>query len=276
MIALFCLVMLPSLLAAETWTRVQTSTPSREAGYVVEAAANAWEAVPVTGAARLLELGSAVLPGDTIRLRQGTTLPAETFLDVLLFSTGRIVKLGSGSKVDIGVPPKPRMLQRVFAALQRRLNNEALVPGIVRSGGLIHDSVVFGKGAVEWRHIAPGLTAGPFTGRFRPLGPEGRPAGAWTEAEPFEVTASGNIPAATTAPLRPGLWQVAISHRRVPTVSGDAWILITLDRAAIETFETLKSTTADNLRAEGPDIERATMRVKRAAMLALAEGLPPK
>jgi hypothetical protein len=157
--------------------------------------------------------------------------------------------------------------------MQRRVN-EVLVPGIVRSGGLIQDSVVLGKGPLEWRIITSGLNAGPYTGRFRSLGPDGRPTGGWTEVESFEVTQTGNIPAAVATPLRPGLWQVAISHQRVLSVSGDAWILITLAPAAIETFAAVKSAMADSLRSEGLEIERASVRVKRAAILALAEGLP--
>jgi len=274
--ALLRLLMLSAVLVAETLTGFQAPTPTREAGYVVEAAEEMWEAVPVTGGARRLKVGSGVMPGDTVKPIPGKSPPEGAFVAILLFSTGGIAKLGSGATVKEGAPAKPGIVVRLWDGIRRRLNNEALVPGIVRSGSLLQDSVVVGKIPLEWSTVAPQLAAGPYRGRFRPLGPDGRPVGQWTTAEPFEVTTTGNKPSAVAAPLPPGLWQIAISHQQVPTVSGDAWVLITVDPAAKETFEMVKSALADSLRSEGLDIESAAFRTRRAAILALADGLAAK
>jgi hypothetical protein len=252
---------------------LQTPVPVREAGYVVEATEGAWEAEQLSGAVRPLVRGTGVWPGDVVRLRGGGPASAEPRISVLLFSTGRIVRLSPGSNVDASVPPRSGTLQRLLDAMRQRLAGETLVPGTVRSGGLIEDAVIVDKAGVHWKRIAPGLAAGPYTGRFRPLGADGRPAGAWTRLETFQVTRTGHDPAAASGTLGPGLWQVAISHQQVPSIAGDGWLLIARDADASAVFEALNSALAASVKVEGLQIQSAVLRARRAAMLALSAGL---
>ena len=251
---------------------VPRQTVATEAGYVVdETAGVAWEAVDAQGAVRPLVRGSRVLPGDTLRMKSGASTTSDGFLSVLLFSTGRVVKVASGAKVDVSAPTKPGALQRLIAAIARRLDNEALVPGIVRSASAVPDSVVVGSGNLEWRALVTGLDAGGYIGRFRSLGPDGRPAGAWTSAERFEIAPTGISPAKTLATLQPGVWQLSVRHERVPSVSGEGWILVSPDASAKEAFDLVKMAMEESLRTEGLEVNAATVRVRRAAILALAE-----
>lgn len=261
------------LLPGDVAPEIQTPLPAREAGYVVEAAEEAWEAVPPSGVARPLARGTGVWPGDVVRLRAGVPPPADPAIAVVLFSTGRIVRLAPGAKVDAGVPARPGPLQRLWDAVRQRVAGETLVPGTVRSGGLIHDAVVLGKAGVPWRTIAPGLAAGAYTARFRRLGSDGRPAGEWTPLENFQVGPGGYLPGAAVTTLQPGLWQVAVSHAQVLSIGGDGWIVVTLDASAAEAFEAMNAAMADSLKSEGLDIQPAVVRARRGAMLALLEGL---
>jgi hypothetical protein len=270
MAILLCLLI--ALLHCEAAPGIQAPTPAREAGYVVEAVDATWEAVPATGAARALRRGSGIWPGDVVRLRDGASPPADPAIAVVLFSTGRIVRLAPGAKVDASAPARPGPLQRLLDAVRQRLAGETLVPGTVRSGALVHDAVVVETAGVRWRTIAPDLAAGPYTARFRPLNASGRAAGEWTALEEFQVAAGGYTPEAAKTTLRPGLWQVAVSHAQVPSIAGDGWLVITGDAAALAAFESLNAAMSDSLKADGIDVQAAVVRARRAAMLALVEG----
>jgi hypothetical protein len=267
------MVLLVFLLSFGTFP-VPQQAAATEVGYVVDETDLPWEAVDAAGAARPLKRGSRVLPGDVLRVRPGTAPPPDAFLSVLLFSTGQVAKIASGAKVDAGAPVKPGVLQRLISAIGRRLDNEALVPGIVRSGAIVADAVVIGSGALEWRALVAGLDPGGYVARFRMLDLEGRPAGGWTAAERFDVTSAGITPPATTATMQPGVWQVSVRHERVPSVSGDAWILVAPDPAAKEAFDLLQAAMEASLRTQGLEINSATVRVRRAALLSLAEKQP--
>jgi len=266
------MLLLPIFLWCAVAGVVPPQAAGTEAGYVVDETAGAdWEAVDAQSVIRPLKRGDRVFPGDTLRIKAGASSTSDAFLSVLLFSTGQVVKVASGARVDASGPPKPGALQRLISAIARRLDNAALVPGIVRSASAVPDSVVVGTGNLEWRALVTGLDAGGYIGRFRSLGPDGRPAGAWTAAERFEITPTGISPAKTLATLQPGVWQLSVRHERVPSVSGEGWILVSPDATVKEAFDLVKAAMEESLRTEGLEVNAATVRVRRAAILALAE-----
>ena len=79
------------------------------------------------------------------------------------------------------------------------------------------------------------------------------------------------MPVASNLPTDPGLWLVSVRHQRVPSLNGEAWILLTRDQADKTAFDELTSALAESVRDEGAELASTATRVRRAALLALAE-----
>ena len=236
-----------------------TQTASKlEIGYVVDRPIPAgWTASGPNGTRRL-DVGTGILPAETLTAPAGA--PSDATVAVLLFSTGRVVRIPSGGKVDDAQPARAGTLERLWSAIRRRLNNETLRSGLVRSGNVLSDGIVRPGDDGVWRTLSPGVTEADYTVRVRPLGPDGEPKGDWGESAPMADVRFSSI----------GLWQVSVRHRRVPSVSGDAWVLVTRNAESARSYEQFAGAIAKSLEIEGAELATTASTLRRAALLSLA------
>jgi hypothetical protein len=84
------------------------------------------------------------------------------------------------------------------------------------------------------------------------------------------VAATSFTPPTLPTDLGPGLWQVSIRHRDSPNVGGEAWLLLTKDEGAVRQFNELSQILAGSAESGDSQVVQGALRVRRAALLALA------
>lgn len=232
-------------------------------GYVVEIPAGTqWR---VAGRAEEILIGSVLNPGD----RLVTTPETTATLSVMEYATGSVVGLRSGQLVPAARSPRRSGWARLSDAIARRLSNEHLTEGVVRARPRLTDSARLTPGSHQWSSIVIDLPPGSYRARFRRLSADGTPAGEWVTSIDLNVAASGFKPATFPADLGPGLWQVSIHHRDSPSIGGEAWLLLTKDEDAVRQFDELSRLLAGFGQAGDTPAAQGTVRVRRAALLAL-------
>ena len=248
----------------------QTQTADQPYGYVVLIPGSDWR---VTGNPKAIEVGTVLNSGATISApsASGETTPVPT-ISVMVYATGSVVQLKAGQVVPQGRPPREASWTRLVEAIGRRLHNQRLSDGVIRTRILLKDAVHVTPGSLPWASLVVDLPAGEYRVRFRRLDRDGVPAAEWTGQSTIVVSAAGITPATNTGEIANGLWQVSIRHQQTPSIGGDAWLLLTPDREAARQYSELASTLAAAVEKGDPQVAQAAARVRRAALLSLAPG----
>jgi hypothetical protein len=242
--------------------RAQQATQADPYGYVVGISAGSqWR----FSSGQSIDIGRVLTPGARV---MAAPEPAAT-LSVMEYATGRVVSLKSGQLVPSAGAPRQSGWARLSEAIARRLSNERLSEGVVRARPRLTDAARL-IGSNPWSSVVVDLPAGSYRARFRRLDREGTPAGDWVTSSDLTVAASGFTPATLPTDLGPGLWQVSIRHRDSPSVGGEAWLLLTKDGDAVRQFNELSQILAGSADSGDPEVVQGTLRVRRAALLALA------
>jgi hypothetical protein len=243
----------------------QRESQAEPYGYVVGISAGShWRVASTRGTAQI-SIGTVLKPAE--RVTAGTE-PAPT-LSVMEYATGRVVSLKSGQLVPSAAAPRPSGWARLSEAIARRLSNERLSEGVVRARPRLTDAAR-ATGSNPWSSVVVDLPPGSYRARFRRLDRDGAPVGEWVTSIDLIVAASGFTPTNLPTDLDPGLWQVSIRHRDSPSVGGEAWLLLTKDGDAVRQFNELSQVLAGSADSGDPEVVQGTLRVRRAALLALA------
>ncbi|HEY7501582.1 MAG TPA: hypothetical protein VH740_23875 [Vicinamibacterales bacterium] len=236
-------------------------------GYVIQIPAGTkWE---IDRTREPISVGMVLCTGDLIRI-PSPSAGSTPELQVMLYATGAVSPLRAGQTVPTGEVPRDSWWTRLSNVVAQRLTNDRFVDGAVRSGALLRDAALSSPGPYEWRSLIATLDPGTYRARFRRMGPDAAPIGEWTSAITVTAAAGRFDPPTFGSSLTPGLWQITIRHESNPSISGDAWILITTDAAVVQRFADLAARLDASGRAGGPDVAEAVVRVRRAALLSLA------
>jgi hypothetical protein len=220
----------------------------------------------VAGGADAITIGRVLTPGDRVAAAAETAAT----LSVMEYATGSVVPLRSGQLVPAARSPRQSGWARLGEAIARRLTNEHLTEGVVRARPRLTDAARVTPGSHPWSSVVIDLPSGSYRARFRRLGSDGTPAGDWVTSIDLVVAASGFTPATFPTELGPGLWQASIRHRDSPSTGGEAWLLLTTDEDAVRQFNELSKILAGSADAGDARVAQGTVRVRRAALLALA------
>lgn len=243
-------------------------------GYVVDIPAGPVWRVTVGGRAEPIAEGSVLHPGATISVASassGATL-VPTTIAVMEYATGSVVKLQAGQVVPQARPPRQSSWARLGEAIGRRLSNERLSDGVIRTRILLKDAVHVTPGSLPWASLVADLPAGEYRVRLRRLDRDATPVGEWTGQSTIAVSAAGITPATYSGELANGLWQVSIRHQQTPSIGGDAWLLLTPDREAARQYAELSATLAAAADKDDAQVAQGAIKVRRAALLSLAPG----
>ena len=248
-----------SLTAGPVWAQ------SAPYGYVVELDAGLRWRVAGADRSEAITIGTVLRPEDKV----DAGLPGAT-LEVMTYATGSVVKITSGETVPAARPSRQPAWARLSEAIVRRLKNERLSQGVVRTRFLLTDAARVAPGTHPWSSVVVDLTPGTYRARFRRLDAGGAPSGDWIGATDVVVATAGFTPAAFGADLSAGLWQVSVRHRDSPSIGGDAWLLLSPDPDAVRQFAELAKVLADSTKDGDPQTVQGAARVRRAALLSLA------
>jgi hypothetical protein len=240
-------------------------------GYVVGLPTDTEWRVAAGGRIETITVGSVLRAGGAISVAavKSNDQPA---IAVMEYSTGRVVALKAGTVVPSGRPPGDSAWARLREAIHRRLSNENFRDGVIRTRVLLKDALHIVPGAMPWSSLVADLPPGDYRVRFRRLDAEGVPVGDWTPQSTIAVSATGITPSTHNGELAGGLWQVSIRHQQSPSIGGDAWLVLTPDREAVRQYAALVRTLAEAEASSDPQIVQSAVRVRRAALLALAPG----
>jgi hypothetical protein len=231
-------------------------------GYVVDINGATWQAANA-GKIRDLKVGASLQAGDRL-IAAGDS---SATIDVVIFAQDALRTMKSGDSIP-REPEAPSVWRRLLGALQRRLDNEALAPGMVRGNSLAADAALTFPHGTAWARLFPDLPAGTYAVQFRRLDASGAATGAWTASREIRVSAT-QAPMVTADGLTAGLWQVVIRDVENAGSRGAAWALLTGSAEQAATFEQMAASLRTSV-DRSASLDSSATRIRRAALLELA------